>query len=733
MKNKGASGGIDGETLADFEAHLADNLKSLRQSLEQKNWVPEPYLRVNIPKSSGELRKLGLLSVRDKIVQQAIRMLVEPRFEKIFVPNSYGYRKSKGHNKAVKFALNCMKAKGITTVAILDIDNYFYTISHELLFKRVASVIGDTEILRLISLSVKMGVVTKKLKWSEVMTGVPQGAVLSPLLSNFYLHAFDQFVLTRTKHYVRYADDFLLFCNSREEADTLISECTTFLEQRLKLRLNAPRTVDVSEGFEFLGIFFKDGALGLTEQKMERLFSRINELSWKTCAFEANGLSGLRTVNSFYAKLVPQSVLERLDEVLFVRLKDIVSTQVDLIKSKKVLSTALKEVPVFSEKGAMERNLMMDDVVSAYSLAKLSVNRDSALKKNKKLIQQRKKEYHKKESEASELVVDTYGTFVGYGKNGLNVRVFGQKKKMPPVSNLSHITVLSPGVTVSSNLIAYCSKNDIPIDFFSTAGGHYGSLLSQSYLRTSLWQRQQSLPDSAVIYLAGKILLGKIKNQINLIKYFNKYHGESSGMLSSKCEETVSKMQDLLDKLKEMEAGIGDYREKFMGIESAAAVLYWDYIRELLVDDDVNFVSRERQGAKDLFNSLLNYGYGILYARLWQFVLRYQLNPTVGILHVSQGGKPVLVYDIIELFRSQCVDRVVISLVQKGEPLEIKDGILSEVTRRLLVQNIIERFNRYETYRGKEIKMLDIMRAQIKSICDYMEKGGSFKPYVAKW
>lgn len=305
MKNKGASGGIDGETLADFEAHLADNLKSLRQSLEQKNWVPEPYLRVNIPKSSGELRKLGLLSVRDKIVQQAIRMLVEPRFEKIFVPNSYGYRKSKGHNKAVKFALNCMKAKGITTVAILDIDNYFDTISHELLFKRVASVIGDTEILRLISLSVKMGVVTKKLKWSEVMTGVPQGAVLSPLLSNFYLHAFDQFVLTRTKHYVRYADDFLLFCNSREEADTLISECTTFLEQRLKLRLNAPRTVDVSEGFEFLGIFFKDGALGLTEQKMERLFSRINELSWKTCAFEANGLSGLRTVNSFYAKLVP--------------------------------------------------------------------------------------------------------------------------------------------------------------------------------------------------------------------------------------------------------------------------------------------------------------------------------------------------------------------------------------------------------------------------------------------
>lgn len=733
IKSKGSSGGIDGETLENFEEHLSENLKELLLNLKNKNWIPEPYLSISIPKKSGETRRLGLLSIKDKIVQQCIRMLIEPRFEKMFVANSYGYRKNKGHNKAVRFALNCLKTKGVTRILKMDIDNYFDTINHDLLFKRISPVIGDSEIIRLVSLCVKMGVVSKNMKWNEVVEGVPQGAILSPLLSNFYLHSFDQFILTRTKLYVRYADDFIIFCNSQDEAEKLVKECTAFLGNRLKLKLNAPQIIDANDGFEFLGIFFKNKSLGLTEEKFDNLASRIKDLSWSIKSFDSNGLAALRTINSFYSKLVPQSVLEKLDDVLIERIKDIAREKYSLVKSRKLLLTALRDVQFFSEKRNIEKNIIFDDIVSCFSLAKISDRSDSITGHNKKLIQKKKREYHKKENEMSELIVDSYGTFLGYGKNGLNIKMFGQKKHSPATANLKHITILSSGVTLSSSLIAHCCKNDIPIDFFSVSGGHYGSLLSNSYFRTSLWAKQMYMSDKNVIYLAEKIIIGKIKNQINLIKYFNKYHGESSGIISSKCDETVISMQELLKKLRDLNVCKDDYRQKFMGVESAAAILYWDYIRVLLADDNINFVSRERQGATDLFNSLLNYGYGILYARIWQFVLKYQMNPTLGILHLPQGSKPILVYDIIELFRSQCVDRVVISLVQKGEPLEVKDGMLSDVTRKLLVKNIAERFNRYEVYRGKELKFLDIIKLQIKAVCDYIDGGKSFKPYVAKW
>lgn len=111
VKQKGSAGGVDGVTLLQFEERLGGQLSELLEELRQHKWKPEPYLRVNIPKKSNEIRRLGLLSVRDKVVQQGMKMLLEPRFEKVFVPNSYGYRPGKGHTKAVKFARYCCQAK----------------------------------------------------------------------------------------------------------------------------------------------------------------------------------------------------------------------------------------------------------------------------------------------------------------------------------------------------------------------------------------------------------------------------------------------------------------------------------------------------------------------------------------------------------------------------------------------------------------------------------------------
>ncbi len=172
---------------------------------------------------------------------------------------------------------------------------------------------------------------------------------------------------------------------------------------------------------------------------------------------------------------------------------------------------------------------------------------------------------------------------------------------------------------------------------------------------------------------------------------------------------------------------------KLMGHEAQVAIRYWDYIRELIRDDNVGFERREHQGATDLVNSMLNYGYAILYVRVWQALLAAQLNPFDSLIHVRRSGQPTLVYDLIEIFRSQVVDRVVISLIQKGQDLAVRNGLLTDKTRQLLVKSVMERLARYEKFQGEEMHMEQIILRQAKLLAKAFSETETFKPYVAKW
>lgn len=290
VKQKGSTGGIDGIRIADFDENLGIYLAEIKEELKSGLWKPEPYLRISIPKKENERRKLGLLCIKDKIVQQAIKQLIEPRFERAFVNNSFGYRPNKGHTRAIRFAHTCCKNKNYPIILRLDIDNYFDTIDHEILFKRLQPMIPDLEIMRLVQLCVKMGTVNQKMNWYEIKEGIPQGAILSPLLANFYLHSFDRFILSRTKMYVRYADDFIICCESNEKAEQLLNEGTAFLEQRLKLHLNEPLISEIKNGFEFLGIMLDNRKLSLSENKKNDLHTRLLKLKWNERSFSDDGL-----------------------------------------------------------------------------------------------------------------------------------------------------------------------------------------------------------------------------------------------------------------------------------------------------------------------------------------------------------------------------------------------------------------------------------------------------------
>lgn len=733
VKGKNASGGIDGVTLSYFEDNLASFLSELSGELCAGTWSPEPYLSIEIPKKKNEKRRLGLLSVKDKIVQCAIKQLVEPVFENLFVDNSYGYRPNKGHTKAVRRAQSeCMKKKNRWALR-LDIDNYFDSINHHLLGARLHALIPDEEIVRLIMLCVQMGVVNKRLKWSDSQEGVPQGAILSPLLSNFYLHPFDQFVLTLCRSYVRYADDFCLMCETHEQATSLLNQLSVYLQTHLGLKLNPPVVVELRKGFEFLGITVSKEGLHISRKKEAELKERIETLAVTPKGMSPESLRSWNGIKNYYAALLPQPVLRTFDDWLYDRMKRLVSESYKQIANRAVLKRMMSEINYLSNEYQLHKKRVLQDYVDVYDLHKGMEKERKAQEQNKKIIERRKAEYRKREGEGNELLVNTHGCFIGLSGGGVTVKQQGKVVSRRPVGTLSHITICSKGVGISSNLIDYCMANRIAIDFFNSSGVHTGSVLSNKYMESTLWNKQAQCGMEKRLQLASSIIEAKLRNQFSLLKYFHKYHKRCYAGLKSKYDDISQFNLQFKDFLRTAEMEDKDFMTLLVGYEAQGAVKYWAYIRELLTDDEVGFEKRVRKGAVDLVNCMLNYGYAILYARVWQALLAAKLNPFDSIIHVRQPGKPTFVYDVVEMFRSQVVDRVVITLVQKGRTLRMEKGLLDDNTRKQLAKSILERLNRYEKYRGEEMTMNQIIRKQAREIADMIETGKHYKPYIARW
>ena len=737
VKAKGSAGGVDGVSIQEFEKEKRKEIPKLAEELKAGTWKPQPYMEIEVAKTKNpdEMRKLGMTAVRDKIVQHAIKSIIEPRYEKIFLGNSYGYRPGKGATKAIRRVLaECHKTQ-YKYVLRLDIDNFFDSIDHDILQKRLIATGTDAEIVRLIMLCVKMGKVRRSsLEWVETEYGTPQGAVLSPILSNLYLHSFDQFAVSRGVPYIRYADDFLFLSETKEQAEEILAKTEIHLKEKLKLSLNQPpEIIELKDGFDFLGITVKNKKASITEKKRAELSDRIRMLDFNVDGFSQKNSRIWEGICNYYGKLLPQEDLECFDSVLCDRLTACVREQIKRFGSKSGLRFAIGTVSFLSKQYQEKKKQFSEEIIAAYVNEKQKDKQIVDSKKNRKLIQERKKEYRKLEAETSGLLVNKPGLFIGLTNKGVTISQKGKVLSQHHPDNLSQIVVTGQGVSMSSNLISFCLNRKIPIDFFDNQGIHLGSVINSKYIQNTHWKAQTmaDIPLRNTIALA--IIEGKIKNQHALLKYFNKYHKSHYPQLQPKKEMMEKVVEDFKDWKKSAKVTDDDFLQKLLGHESQVAIRYWDYIRELFSDDEVNFDKREHQGARDLVNSMLNYGYAILYVRVWQALLAAHLNPFDSIIHAHHEGKPALVYDLVEIFRSQVVDRVVISLVQKGQDLEVRNGLLTDKTRQLLVKSVMERLARYEKYQGEEMKMEQIIIRQAKLLAQTFEGTGKFKPYVAKW
>lgn len=737
VKARDAAGGIDGVTIAEFEKGRHKYISILAEELKSGVWKPLPYTEIEMTKAKNpdEIRKIGIMAVRDKIVQYAIKSIIEPRYEKLFLNNSYSYRPNKGATKAIRRVLSECRKSQYSHVLRLDIDNFFDSINHDILQKRLIATGTESEIVRLIMLCVQMGRIKHgSREWIDNDFGAPQGAIISPLLSNLYLHSFDQFAVSRNVPYIRYADDFLFLCESRAQAEEILTKTENYLSAKLSLSLNQPPAIiDINDGFDFLGITIFKKAATITESKRTKLCDRINTFEFNVCGLAAKSEKTWNGISNYYGKLLPQCDLECLDAAVIKRIQTIINSQLDIFGSKTGLQYALSSLNFLSNEFQQKKKQCISDIISEYVSLKLQEKLTFNAKQNRKLIQERKKEFRKKEVETSGLLINKPGVFVGLTNRGITVSQRGKIISQHHPDNLSQIVITGLGVSLSSNLVTFCMSHKIPIDFFDNQGTHLGMVINSKFIQNTLWAKQANANECQKDTIALSIIEGKIKNQHALVKYFNKYHKSHYPKLMPKFEMLEQVVDDFKRWKKTIKSFDAHFMQTLLGYESQVAIRYWDYIRELFADDNVHFEHREHQGAKDLVNSMLNYGYAILSVRVCQALLAAQLNPYESIIHTPRNGKPTLVYDVMEIFRSQVVDRVVISLIQKGQDLEVRNALLTDKTRQLLVKAVMERLSRYEKFKGEEMKMEQIILHQTKLLAKAFEGEEKFKPYVAKW
>lgn len=654
VRTNNGCAGVDGETIAAFDRHADRHLTTLRHQLQIGTYQPMPLRSLSIPKKSKpkpgeppktEWRGLAVPTVRDRIVQQALLNLLHPILEPEFENCSFAYRPGRSYKSAVR-QIEQWRECGYDWVLDADVVKYFDNIQHARLYAELQERVHDPAIGNLVERWIGSGVTTPS-GLILPTKGIPQGSVVSPILANVYLDDFDEAIEDAGLKLVRYADDFVVLAKSKariEKAQVLVDRLLDSMG--LELHPDKTRITNFDQGFHFLGHTFVRSLVIQDKGKGKKKGRGNGEMG--------SGGGKAREEAPILIYSDPPTQKTQMQQALLEAIQASekpVPPPLYVVMGYKVRD----EKPVQIESKEFEWR----DGMSTLYLVKQGM----ALRKEQSRF------------------------WVKAGSEGQT-----EREVEVPIREVERVLVFG-NIQLSTAVIEACLAGQIPVVFLTQLGEYKGHLWSGEFcdlpLEAAQFGRRQD-PDFQ-LEMARQLVRGKLLNSQRLLKRFQR---------KRKVEGLKAKIRRLDQHLAALSSDVQDLNG-LRGHEGAAAALYFGAIAQLISNPAFSFTERNRRPPRDPFNSLLSFGYTLLFNNVMSLILAEGLNPYLGNLHRSDRKEPHLALDLMEEFRAPVVDSLVLTLVNKKMlrptdftyPNQAGGVYLEEAGRRVFLKQFEERIS----------------------------------------
>jgi CRISP-associated protein Cas1 len=632
VADKRGCAGVDGETINRFAENQTVNIYQLRQAVAQGTYQPFPCKQVIIPKRNGKQRELKIPTVRDRIVQQALLHILCPLMEQKFSAASFAYRPNLSYLNAVETVAQ-WRDQGYQWVLDADIVKFFDTIDHQRLLQQVRFHINHSGILCLIKSWLSAGVLTE----AGVMVsqkGIPQGAVISPILANIYLHEFDEWVTVTDLGLVRYADDFLVLAPTQARILEAKLEVINLLET-MGLRLHPEKTqvTNFERGFRFLGHGFLDNAIFPVD---------ANEVSLRSALRKIKGVMVEKTNGKHNRKKKEENPKAVTSPPTAIR------QDTNFVGNVKNLSPNLSP----TRREALN-DMNVSDIGTLHQpfLAEVETELSQHSEADNSVVQ--KNSWHR---EMAAIYLIEQGTTIYKEYQRFIIYVSEKPKLEVPIREVQQILVFG-NIQLSTPVMQVCLREQIAVVFLSQSGRYHGHLWSSEFrdLDQELVQVRRWGDAAFQFQVSQAIVYGKLMNSKQLLLRFNrkrKLPDVERAIIGINQDIEALEFSESLDRLR--------------GYEGIGAARYFPALGQLITNSRFEFSLRNRQPPTDPVNSLLSFGYTLLFNNVLGFIIAEGLSPYLGNFHYGERQKPYLAFDLMEEFRSPIVDGLVLKVIHKS-------------------------------------------------------------------
>jgi CRISP-associated protein Cas1 len=705
-ENKG-SAGVDGETIDNFAKNQAVNVYQLLQSVANGTYEVRPYKQVVVGKKNGGRRELKIPAVRDRIVQQALLNVINPVVDNKFSSASFAYRPNLSYLNAVKQIAE-WRDLGFGWVLDGDIVKFFDNIEHQRLLQEVRNYIDNPGILCLIKSWVLSGILTDE-GLVLPQKGIPQGAVISPLLANVYLDKFDKIFSQGELRLVRYADDFVILAKTKEEILHAKLSVSSFLNS-IGLAIHEEKTqlTNFERGFRFLG----HGFLGKTIFPVD-----VDEDELKSAIQNLQNNSGKN--NSGKNKQVNGQTQQQLNQ------PNQVNQQKNIGKKKSQNITENSEYQNTWTAGEENKEIIFDlEFLSrplsyqAVEVKSKSSNHHQYKQRNSQLNQQanqvqkegvnldldneslnaentpfQKNIWHR---EMATIYLIEQGTSIYKDYQRFIIHVPDKPRLEVPVREVQQILVFG-NIQLSTSVIQVCFQEKIAVIYMSQSGLYHGHLWSEELtnLDNQLMQIEKRGDNEFQVNVSRAVVLGKLMNSKQLLMRFNRKRKIQD------VEKAIFGISQDIDSLNYV-----DNLDSLRGYEGMGAARYFPAFGKLITNSAFTFSQRFRQPPIDEVNSLLSFGYTLLFNNVLSFIIAEGLSPYIANFHYGDRQKPYLAFDLMEEFRSPVVDSLVLNIInhslfkpQDFDVVASTGGVyLSQSARKVFLTQFETRMNEEVTH-----------------------------------